>query len=151
MASVYALDFHKEYINKNVTDHQTVWIGRYSILIMSAIAYLLALFAPSYLITIGLFSLSGLAQVVVPTIGALFWARSTKQGATVGMIVGFFCVWAFQFGWLPLPGPFAIGGGGLLGLMINAVLFIVVSLLTPPRPAELIDEINEQYKGYYEE
>jgi len=118
---------------------------------MSAVAYLLALFAPDYLITIGLFSLSGLAQVVVPTVGALFWRRSTKEGASVGMLVGFFLVVAIQFGWVPLPGPFAIGGGGLLGLICNAVCFVVISLVTKPRPDALIDEINEQYKGYYGE
>jgi SSS family solute:Na+ symporter len=150
MASVYALDFHKKYINKNANEKQTIMAGRYAILIFSAVAYLMCIFAPGYLITIGLFSLSGTAQALVPTLGAFFWKRSTKQGATAGMLVGFISIVAFQYGWIPAPGPFAAGGGGLLGLILNLVVFVVVSLCTKPRPEKLIDEINEQYKGYYE-
>jgi SSS family solute:Na+ symporter len=150
MASVYALDFHKEYVNKNADDRKTVMVGRYAILIFSAFAYLLALFAPGYLIEIGLFSLSGTAQVIVPTVGAFFWKRSTKEGATAGMIVGFASILLFQYG-IPAPGPFANGGGGLLGLILNVITFVAVSSFTKPRSDELIDEINEQYKGYYEQ
>ena len=151
MASIYALDFHKVYFNKNLNDNQVVWVGRYAILVFSAGAYLMNLFATDLLVTIGLFSLSGLAQVIVPTLGAFFWKRSTKEGATVGTLLGLLLVIAFQYKWVPLPGPFKTGGGGLLGLICNAAAFIIVSLLTKPRSQKLIDSINEQYKGYYSE
>ena len=155
MSSIYALDFHKTYINKKASDRQTVWVGRYAILVLSAFAYVMALFATDLLVTIGLLALAGTAQVIVPTVGALFWRRSTVAGAAAGLGVGI--VVLILFNWLAIfggtnlrpPGPFAYGGGGLFALVCNVIVFIVVSLLTKPRPDALIGEINEQYKDFY--
>lgn len=155
MASIYALDFHKTYINKSISDKKIVWVGRYSILVLSAFAYVMALFATELLVTIGLLALAGTAQVIVPTVGALFWRRSTVAGTWAGLSVGI--VVLILFNWLSIfggtnlraPGPFAYGGGGLFALLCNIVVFIVVSLLTKPRPEALIGEINEQYKEFY--
>ena len=151
MSSIYAIDFHKAYINKHISDQKLVWVGRYAILVLSAFAYVMALFATDLLVIIGLFALSGTAQVVVPTIGALFWKRSTVAGAAAGMAVGLLLIVVFQFQpfGITAPGPFAVGGGGLLGLLCNAAVFVVVSLLTKPRPDAIINEINDQYKAFY--
>jgi len=112
----------------------------------------MALYSTDLLVTIGLVALAGTAQVMVPTLGALFWKRSTVAGAISGLIVGIGLLCAFQF--IPPfnpPGPFAFGGAGLFSFIMNIVVFFVVSSLTKPRPQKLIDEVNEQYKGFYEE
>jgi SSS family solute:Na+ symporter len=48
-----------------------------------------------------------------------------------------------------IPGVFKYGGAGLLSLICNIIVFIVVSLLTKPRPKELMDELEAQYDDFY--
>ncbi|MGI6731517.1 MAG: sodium:solute symporter family protein [Anaerovoracaceae bacterium] len=149
MSAVYTVDFHKTYINKDLSERQLVWVGRWCILILSAIAYVMALFVPGLLVTIGLVALAGTAQVIVPTVGAFFWKRSTVAGAISGVLAGIILLILFTFIPTMIPGVFKYGGAGLLSLICNIIVFIVVSLLTKPRPKELMDELEAQYDDFY--
>jgi SSS family solute:Na+ symporter len=146
MSSVWTVDVHQRYINKDMTQHQLVWVGRWAILIFAAIAYLMSVFIPGLLVTIGLVALSGTAQVIVPTMGALFWKKSTSQGAIAGLISGLAILLAITF----IPGvnaPFGMHSG-LLALIVNIILFVVVSSVTPDRDKETLDDIDEQLEEY---
>jgi SSS family solute:Na+ symporter len=149
MSAGYTMDFHKTYINKNMSEKNLVWVGRWAILIFSAIAYVMTLFIPGLLVTIGLVALGGTAQVIVPTMGALFWKRSTVAGAIAGTLSGIGLLTLFTFGVLTPPGPFISGGGALFALMVNIVVFFVVSLVTKPRPEKLMNELKQQYSDFY--
>lgn len=149
MSAGYTMDFHKTYINKNMSEKNLVWVGRWAILIFSAIAYVMTLFIPGLLVTIGLVALGGTAQVIVPTMGALFWKRSTVAGAIAGTLSGIGLLALFTFGVLTPFGPFVSGGGALLALMVNIVVFFVVSLVTKPRPEKLMNELKQQYSDFY--
>jgi SSS family solute:Na+ symporter len=150
MSAVYTVDFHKAYINKNLDEKKLVWVGRWTILVLSAVAYVMALYIPGLLVNIGLVALAGTAQVIVPTAGAFFWKRSTVTGAISGLLVGISLLVIFTFVPGTIPGFFAFGGGGLLSLLSNVVVFIVVSSLTKARPKELMDELGKQYNDFYE-
>lgn len=149
MAAGYTMDFHKTYINKDMSEKNLVWVGRWAILIFSAIAYVMTLFIPGLLVTIGLVALAGTAQVIVPTVGAIFWKRSTVAGAMAGTLTGIGLLSLFTFHVLTPPGPFISGGAGLLALMVNIVVFVVVSMLTKPRPEKLMNELKQQYADFY--
>lgn len=149
MSAVYTVDFHKAYINPNLTEKKLVWVGRWCILILSAIAYVMALYVPGLLVSIGLVALAGTAQVIVPTIGAFVWKRSTVAGAISGLLVGIILLVTFTFVPGTIPGVFAFGGGGLLALICNIIVFIVVSSFTKARPKELLDELGKQYDDFY--
>lgn len=151
MSAGYTIDFHKAYINKNMSERSLVWVGRWAILIFSAIAYVMCLFIPGLLVTIGLVALAGTAQVMVPTMGALFWKRSTVAGAISGLIVGIglVCCFSLPFIGLTPPGPFASGGGGLFALICNIIVFFIVSACTKPRPEALMNELKQQYADFY--
>lgn len=142
MSSVYTLDFHKAYINPRMGERQLVWVGRWTILVLSAIAYVMALFVPGLLVTVGLVALAGTAQVMVPTVGALFWRRSTAAGAIAGLLSGIGFLILFTFIPALTPSPFDAGGAGLLSLLINIVVFVAVSACTTPRPDELLNKIE---------
>ncbi len=150
MSAGYTVDFHKAYINKNLSEQKLVWVGRWTILVLSAIAYVMCLYVPGLLVTIGLVALAGTAQVMVPTCGALFWKRSTVAGAISGLVVGIGLLCLFTFKVIPVPGPFASGGHTLLSLICNIVVFILVSMVTKPRPAELMDAHKKQYDDFYD-
>ena len=148
MAAGYAVDIHKAYINKNLSERKLVWVGRWTILVLSAIAYVMALYVPGLLVTIGLVALAGTAQVMVPTLGAFFWRRSTVAGATAGLLVGIGLLVLFTFVPTTIPGVFKFGGGGLLSLICNLIVFVAVSSFTKPRPQALMDELDRQYEDF---
>lgn len=150
MSAVYTVDFHKRYINSNLTERQLVWVGRWTILILSAAAYVMCLTIPGALVTIGLVALAGTAQIMVPTVGALFWRRSTTAGAIAGLLAGVGSLCLFTFGVITPPWVFALSGGGnLLSLLINIVVFVVVSLFTKHRPSEVLDKVQAQFDDFY--
>ncbi len=149
LSTVYTMDIHRKYINKNLSEHKLIWVGRWSLLIFSAIAYIMALFVPGLLVTIGLVALGGTAQVMIPTCGALFWKRSTVAGAASGMAVGLGLLVLFTFSPIKAPGPFVSGGGALFALICNLIVFVVVSNMTKPRPEKLMNELKQQYADFY--
>jgi len=116
------------------------------------------------LAAIGLISFVGVAQFMPSLIGGIFWRGATRAGALAGLVAGFF-FWAYTLFLPSFGGDFllsaeAIGSGpwgidalrpqGLLGLGgtdplvhalvwslgVNALLFLVVSSLSQPRPLE---------------
>ena len=143
------MDFHRKYVNKNLSERSLIWVGRWAILFFSATAYILMLVVPGLLVTVGLIALGGTAQIMIPTCGALFWPRSTKVGAASGLVVGIGLIILFTFTPLTPPGIFATGGGTLFALLCNIVVFIVVSLVTKPRSDTLMALLKEQYADFY--
>lgn len=148
MAAVYTMDFHKEYINKNIDQKGLVWVGRWTILIFALMAYFMSIFIPGLLVTIGLVALSGTAQVIVPTAGALFWKRSNAPGAIAGLLTGIILLCLFTF--VPAINPPFGMHGGLFSLIANAVVFIVVSLVTPARNESLLNKVSAEQAEFSE-
>jgi len=145
MSAVWTVDIHRKYINQNISQHSLVWVGRWAILIFAAIAYLMSVFIPGLLVTIGLVALAGTAQVMVPTLGALFWKKSNAAGAIAGLLVGiiFLCLNTFA----GVPAPFGFHGG-LFSVILNAIVFIIVSSVTPGRDEKLLEELAAQREKY---
>ena len=48
-----------------------------------------------------------------------------------------------------IPGFFAFGGGGLLSLILNIIVFIAVSSFTKARPESLMAEHEKQADDFY--
>ena len=116
------------------------------------------------LAAIGLIAFTGMAQVMPAMLGGMFWRGATRFGAaaglTVGMVVWLWCSFLPSFGDASLipasvyeEGPFGLGflrPRALLGiegmdplihavfwsLLLNALAFAIVSLLTFPSPLE---------------
>lgn len=142
MSAVYTVDFHQRYFNKKLSQKGLVWVGRIAILVLAAGAYLMSVFIPGLLVSIGLVALSGTALVFVPTVGVLVWRRSTTAGAVVGLLAGvlLLCLFTFIKGFTP---PWGMHSG-LASILVDLILFVVVSLLTPPRKKELLDRLAAQ-------
>lgn len=151
MAASYTIDFHERYFQKDLPERRRVWVGRWALLGFSALAYVMALYIPGLLVTIGLVAFAGLAQVIVPTVGALFWKRASVAGATSGLIVGVSTLVLFTAFPAWAPGPFAEGGGGLLSLLLNIVTFVVVSLSTKPRDPDILSLVKSRKQDFDQE
>jgi len=139
---------------------------RLSIAGVLALGYLYYVFSGggTALAAIGLISFTGLAQVLPAMLGGIFWRGATRAGATAGLSAGF-AIWLWtsflpSFGEAGLlsasvftDGPFGLSllrPQALFGiegmdplvhsviwpLLVNSVIFCLVSVLTFPTPVE---------------
>lgn len=151
MGASYTVDFHDRYIQKDLPERKRVWVGRWAILVFSAVAYVMTLYIPGLLVTIGLVAFGGLAQIIVPTVGALFWKRASVAGSAWGLGVGVTTLGVFTLVPQWTPAPFDAGGVELLALLLNAVVFYVVSLFTKPRNSSLLLKIRRRHHDFARE
>lgn len=139
-SSIFTVDIYKEFINKKATDAQSVRVGRWSIIVISAVALLLSQFTNDLIVSIVTIALGGCLQVMPALIGALYWRRGSRPGAIAGIIVGVTALCLTQF---VFKTPLGITSG-VWGLAFNALTFVVVSLFTPA-PGK---ESQERFHGY---
>lgn len=146
VSAVMTKDFYQRYTNPSASQNQLVQMGRYFLLGFSIVAYFLALFAPGLLVTVGLIAFGGTAQIIVPTVGALFWKRANAEGAITGLIAGIAFTVLFTF--VPgLTSPFGVDPA-MWGLALNIILFIAISLVTKPRDYEVVKRFDQALKAF---
>ncbi len=122
MAAVYTMDLHKKYINKNITEHNLLSVAKWSVLLVSTIAYVLILIVPQSVFNLGVISFGGMMQLIVPVLGALFWSRSTARGAIYSLVGSesvFLCLSIFS----PVDDTFC----AVMALLVNVIIFVTVS------------------------
>jgi Na+/proline symporter/signal transduction histidine kinase len=146
--------------------HVVLLARRLSIAGVLALGYLYYRFSGGgeALAAIGLIAFAGVAQFLPPLMGGIFWRGATRVGALAGLGVGF-VIWLYtsllpSFGadvvmpavlladgpwglsWLRPQSLFGIGGldpmvhSVMWSLLLNSVVFILVSLITFPEPLE---------------
>lgn len=116
-----------------------------SIGILMIIVLIVVKFRPAALVTYAYgFCGPGFAQLMPAMIGGLYWKRATKEGAIAGTLAGAIAVVVTLFIYNPIPsfGPI------LWGLLINLILFIVVSLCTK-QDDRAAKEINEPLTRFF--
>ena len=127
-----------------------MWIARFSVIIISVIAVILARDPDSSVFGIVSFAWAGFGATFAPVmLSALFWKRANKWGALAGMISG--AVMIFVWKYLVRP----IGGGWdiyeLLPAFLTAfAMIIAVSLLTEAPDKEVtdvFDRVNNKLKA----
>ncbi len=129
-------------IKKDATDAQVMIVARVTLIVVFLIGILVAADENSVIFFVVSYAWAGLGASFGPlTLCALYWRRLTKQGAIAGMISGTVAVLVWHNLLAPLGGIFGIYE--LLPAFIISFLFIVVvSLLTPEPPAEVLEEFD---------
>lgn len=147
ISAIYTIDIHKRYINQNLTDVKLLSIGRIVILLFAILSYITSIYTPGLLVQIGLTALSGTAQLMVPTIGALFWNKSNAKGAISGIITGLITLSVLMLYKNISISPYA----GLFALIANMIVFILVSYLTksPSYTQRKIRYMKSKYNRTY--
>ncbi len=133
---------------QNLDDKKRLQISRISTLIVSLIAIIAAIsirsilklsFVASDIITSGVF---------VPLILGFLWKRGTSIGAVASMVFGvifaFYNLASIQGINLPVFWKTGSASQSIIGIVISAIIFIVVSLITKPD----YDKINHLKAGY---
>jgi SSS family solute:Na+ symporter len=132
-SAICTSDIYKRFICKAASQRHLVWVGRIFVVCFTAIAYVACLAkTPTMLVRLGALCYAGTANLAVPLVGAFFWKRATLKGAIAGTLGGAIAVLVFSPEINPL-----LGGQDLLpvhsgfaGIVVNAFLFVRVSLAT---------------------
>jgi cation/acetate symporter len=148
-----AHDLVKKTIRPSVTEKGELMLARISAAVAVVIAGYFGIKPPGFVAEVVAFAFGLAASSFFPAIIlGIFWKRATREGAVAGMITGllftalYICY--FKFG---LPGLgrgtdhwFGISpeGIGTLGMVINFVVAIAVSLATKPPPPEIVDLVE---------
>lgn len=140
LASSSALteDIYHRWVNTNASPSKLMWIGRISVIVIACVAVYLARDPESRVIQLVAFAWAGLGSAFGPVVvGALFWRRMTKRGATWGILLGATSVIIWHF-WASDHGIFSLYEmipGFSLG-----VLGVIVGSLSDKPPSEKITE-----------
>lgn len=132
VSALLTLNVYKPYIRPKSTEKHIVYIGKISIIAFSATAYLslILMNSPESIVLTGFTALSGMAQLIVPVLGALIWKNSNAVGAVLGLLTGVSFTLLFTL-WEPFKLPVSPGS---VGLLLNAAVFILCGLLLSPNP-----------------
>jgi solute:Na+ symporter, SSS family len=116
-----------------LNDRQQRFLMRVLVVVIGGVAYWFAIVQEQTLVFLLLTAYGLVCQLAPPVYAALYWRRATTRGVLAGLLAGiaanvFFLVRADLR-------PFDIHEG-LIGVTINAVVLIVVSVLDPARDEE---------------
>jgi SSS family solute:Na+ symporter len=111
---------------------QRRWI-RVLIVVISAFAYYFAVIADVDIVQLLLGAYGGVAQIFPLIFAAFYWPRGNGKGALAGLTAGLIVNMLFLT--YPDLKPFPMHEG-IYGLIANIIVFISISLSTPPEPVE---------------
>ncbi|MFO7649558.1 sodium/proline symporter PutP [Halomonas campaniensis] len=127
-------DFYKAIFRKDASQTELVWVGRFAVIGIAVLAYLLALNPDATVLDLVAYAWAGFGAAFGPAlIMSLYWRRMNKWGALAGIVVGGVTVVV----WAEL-------SGGLFDLyeivpgVIFAYIAIVVASLATEEPTDAI-------------
>ena len=94
---------------------------------------LLTIFFPTLLLGLLNLAYTGFVQFLPGVLAIIYWTRISKWGIVAGLAAGLGC--AIWFNLVPIV-PFNINKG-LIAVLINAIVMIGVSLMSPPDPKSI--------------
>ncbi len=113
-SSALTEDFYHVFLRKSASQRELVFISRVTVVSVSVVAMVIALYSHSTILRIVSYAWSGLGASFGPTILlSLFWRRMTKSAAVVGIITGGITVIIWE----------------MLGAYTQAPIFAVYSIL----------------------
>ena len=135
----------QDFCKVKMTNKQSLQVARLTILAISLIGMFLARDPNSSVFAIVSFAWAGFGGAFgALMLCALFWKRTTRQGALAGMISGGAMVFIWKFAVRPLGGIWNIYE--LLPAFLVSLAFIVVVSLVTPAPCKEIEEEFEAAK-----
>ena len=106
--------------------------GRYAVLAMLVIGVGLSMISLNTIEILINLTLAGFTQILIPVLGIFVFKRMTTQGACLGYLTGLIVTYLGTVHW---NNPLGFMGG-MWGLAANAIVCIVVSMVTKPIPPE---------------
>jgi cation/acetate symporter len=148
ISSAIAHDVYYRIIRPDASESQQVFVGRMMVGLAVALAGYLGINPPGFVAQVVAFAFGLAASSFFPIIVlGIFDKRTNREGAIAGMITGLvftlFYIIGVKFGGMQ-PWFFGVSaeGIGTLGMIINFIVTLVVSRLTPPPPPEIQEMVE---------
>jgi len=156
ISSAISHDLLKKVVMPHITEKQELLFARIAAAVAICIAGLLGIYPPGFVAEVVAFAFGLAAASFFPAILlGIFDKRTNAAGAISGMVVGL----AFTMGYIlyfkgifmtpmaaNIPANWFLGispeGIGSVGMLLNFVVAIVVSRLTPPPPQHVMDLVD---------
>ncbi|MFP4316380.1 MAG: sodium:solute symporter family protein [Desulfovibrionales bacterium] len=151
VASSISHDLYYRIINRQASEKQRLLLGRIMIAIAVVVAGWFGINPPGFVAQVVAlaFGLGASSFFPILVLG-IFWKRANREGAILGMLagIGFTLTYIIQTKYLGF-GNWAFGispeGIGMIGMIINFLVTVSVSMVTKAPPAE-IQEIVENVR-----
>lgn len=150
-----AHDVYGHMLRPDAPDRRKLAVGRITIFLAVLVAGYFGINPPGFVAEVVAFAFGLAASSFFPVLVlGIFWKRATREGAIWGMISGL-AFTTVTIGMIRAPQIFGAAepvipdffsvnaqGVGTIGMVINFVVMIVVSLLTPPPPAHVQEMVE---------
>ncbi|MWJ29339.1 sodium/proline symporter PutP [Halomonas sediminis] len=134
-------DFYKALFRKDASQTELVWVGRFAVIGIAALAYMLALNPESNVLGLVSYAWAGFGAAFGPAlIMALYWRRMNQWGALAGIIVGGVTVVL----WAEISGGIFDLYEIVPGVILAYIAIVVASLATAP-PSDAITAEFDTY------
>lgn len=150
VSSSLTRDVYKLFLDREATEARQVLVGRISVVVVAIIAIVLAGDSDSSVLQLVSHAWAGFGAAFGPlVILSLTWQRMNRNGALAGMIIGAVTVIVWVYGGITIGGQPANDAiySILPGFALSVIATIVVSLMTAPPPASIIDKFKEMERG----
>ena len=148
ISSAIAHDVYYRILRPDASESQQVFVGRVMVGFGVALAGYFGINPPGFVAQVVAFAFGLAASSFFPVIVlGIFDRRTNREGAIAGMITGLvftlFYIIGVKFGGMQ-PWFFGVSaeGIGTLGMIINFIVTLVVSRLTPPPPAAIQEMVE---------
>lgn len=148
ISSAIAHDVYYRILHPDAPESQQVFVGRVMVGLGVALAGYFGINPPGFVAQVVAFAFGLAASSFFPIIVlGIFDRRTNREGAIAGMITGLvftlFYIIGVKFGGMQ-PWFFGVSaeGIGTLGMIINFIVTLVVSRLTPPPPPEIQEMVE---------
>ena len=148
ISSAIAHDVYYRIFRPDASESQQVFVGRMMVGLAVALAGYLGINPPGFVAQVVAFAFGLAASSFFPIIVlGIFDKRTNREGAIAGMITGLvftlFYIIGVKFGGMQ-PWFFGVSaeGIGTLGMIINFIVTLVVSRLTPPPPPAIQEMVE---------
>jgi SSS family solute:Na+ symporter len=135
-ASIYVQDMHRRVFEPKISDHNRRRLIRIVAVIVGILSFYIAVNTEMSLVALLLAAYGAVVQFAPITVATFFWRRATPAGAISGLVLGaLVTLFLFRF---PEYRPFGLHEG-IVGLIVNCIALVTVSLLTRPMAPDHVD------------
>jgi sodium/proline symporter len=139
-ASAFTEDIYRIAMKKSASEKELVWMGRFAVIVISAIAYLIARDPNNSVMGLVSYAWAGFGAAFGPVVlFSLFWRKTTRNGALGGMVVGGLVVII----WKQLSGGIFDLYEIVPGFFLSCITIYTISILDKEGPAkEILKEFD---------
>lgn len=140
-ASAFTEDIYRILFNKKASEMELVWLGRFAVIGISLIAYLIARNPGNSVMGLVSYAWAGFGAAFGPIIlFSLFWKKTTKNAALGGMVAGGFMVIL----WKQLSGGIFDLYEILPGFVFSCIVIYTISIMDKKGPSKEIQKEFDQ-------